>query len=88
MATSITYTFTPITVRRSKKGLCPVCGKRAQRSRTFTHTVNPYHPALSPTMSQQAAEEAVRNAVKAEADAWVPDFTHTACSNTDTEDSE
>ena len=71
-----TYTFPPITVRRVHSGKCPVCGKTVRRSRSFTHTVNPFN--RNPDGSVRTVAE-VTARVNAEADLWVPDFTHTAC---------
>ena len=77
---TITWDFPPVSIVRRKRGHCPVCGRRAERSRTFTHTISPFHSAVTLGMDLRAAERAVRDAVQAEADAWEPDFTHAACS--------
>lgn len=77
--TYVTWDFPPIKVHRTKRGRCYVCGRSVQRTRTFAHTVNPFHPAVTPGMDVQEAERAVLDAARAEADAWEPDFTHAAC---------
>jgi hypothetical protein len=70
------YTFPVVTVRRRKAGPCPVCGRTVQRSRTFEQTVNPFN--RKPNGDVKTSTE-VREDVTAEADSWVPDFTHAAC---------
>lgn len=71
---SPTYTFPPINAYRLLVGNCPICGKQTKRSRKFTHTVNPFNVNEDGTVKTPAQ---VRESVNAEADAWVPDFTHT-----------
>lgn len=78
---SIIWTYQQVKTWRSRTGSCPVCGRRVRRARTFAHTVSPFHPAVTLGMDLRAAERAVRDAVQAEADAWVPDFTHDACAD-------
>jgi hypothetical protein len=72
-----TYVFTGPVTSRKHTGKCPVCNKRVTRSRTFEKTVNPFNrnkeTGLIKTWEEVASE------VNAEADAWVPDFTHSAC---------
>lgn len=66
--TRITYMAVGVTATRT--GRCPVCGKRAQRSRRFEQTVNPWN---------RNAEGGIKTAteiyeeVRAAADAWQPD---------------
>ena len=38
-----TYTYRQISVKGWKAGRCVVCGKGAERSKTFTNTVNPWN---------------------------------------------
>lgn len=79
-----TYRYSRITARRSFSGKCPVCGRRVTRTRTFEQTVNPFHPAiraLPPGSPNDLAVAAVRQSVEAEADKWVPDFTHERCAS-------
>lgn len=73
-----TYTehYQQIEARRSHTGKCPVCGKKVRRSHTFMHTVNPWNRKADGTV--RTVWE-VGEAVNAEADRWVPDFTHAAC---------
>ena len=65
-----------MTARFSVKGTCPVCGKRVARSRTFEKTVNPFNRNADGSIKTSAE---VYDAVKAEGEAWQPDFTHEAC---------
>lgn len=74
-----TYTFPPISLTAKRTGKCPVCGKRVTRSRTITHTVNPWNKNPDGTVRTHTE---VGEAVRDEANAWVPDFTHTACEET------
>lgn len=73
---SPTYTFQQVAARRSHRGACPLCGKSTTRSRNFVQTINPYNRNADGTIKTLAQ---VRAAVEAQADAWVPDFTHDAC---------
>ena len=74
---STTIKFEKVQRRRSALGKCPVCDRYVQRRVTFEQTVNPFN--LNADGSEKTREQ-VAEAVKAEADAWVPDFTHLACS--------
>lgn len=67
------YVFEPVMTRRSISGKCPNCGKRVTRSRTFEHTINPFNRNADGAPKTYSE---VRADVVAEADAWVPDFTH------------
>jgi len=71
--------YTVITHRAERTGVCPVCGRRVRRAKTFEQTVNPYHPAIMPGMTYLEACTAVRLAVEADARDWQPNFTHAAC---------
>lgn len=73
---SRTIRFQPIEARRSHTGKCPVCGKSVRRSRTFEHTVSPFNRNADGSIR---TPEEIRVRVKAEADAWQPDFTHGTC---------
>lgn len=68
-----TYRFEELRTRRQHVGKCPNCGKRVSRSRSFEQTVNPFNKNADGTVKSR---DEVWAAVKAEADAWVPDFTH------------
>lgn len=74
------YSFQPVGTTRVHSGKCPVCGRSATRSRKFEHTVNPYN--RNDDGSVRTADE-VYARVKAEADEWVPDFTHAKCAGKD-----
>lgn len=71
-----TYRFQEVTTSRYRYGKCPVCGKRVTRSKTFMNTINPFNRNADGSV-RTAAE--VRANVEAQADAWVPDFTHATC---------
>lgn len=70
-----TYTthFQQVHAYRSLVGECPNCGKKTKKSRKFTMTVNPYN--VNEDGEVRSVSE-VREQVNAEADAWVPDFSH------------
>ncbi len=68
-----TYNFQGVRARRQHTGKCPNCGKTVRRSRTFEHTINPFNKNADGEMK---SFDEVRADVNAEADAWVPDFTH------------
>ena len=38
-----TYRFQEVKLRGAKSGKCSVCGKRRQRSTTFSQTINPFN---------------------------------------------
>lgn len=69
-------TFQAVRRSRTKRGTCPVCGKPTVRTRVFEHTINPFN--LNAEGLPKTPEE-VLAAVRAEADAWEPDFTHGKC---------
>lgn len=71
------YHFTGPTTSRKHSGKCPVCGKRVTRSRTFEMTVNPFN--RNPDTGLPRTWDEVSERLHAEADAWKPDFTHSAC---------
>lgn len=37
------YNFHEVTISSMKKGICSVCGKSCQRSKTFSQTINPFN---------------------------------------------
>ena len=76
MFQTITTRFKPIKAWREKLGKCPVCGKRVVRKATFEHTVNPFNKNKDGNIK---SDSEVRQDVNAEADRWVPDFTHDKC---------
>ena len=70
------WKFQEVSTYRRLAGKCPVCGKRVTRSRKFTHTVNPFNKN---DQGKVRTLLEVRECVNAEAEQWVPDFTHAAC---------
>ena len=73
----ITVRFTVPKETRKLSGKCPVCDKRVARSRTFEKTVSPFN--VNKETREPKTWDEVAADVQAEADAWVPDFTHEAC---------
>lgn len=61
---------------RSHLGTCPRCGRYVQRRKRFEASVGTFNcnPDGTPKSAEQVAAE-----LTAEADAWMPDFTHEAC---------
>lgn len=74
-----TYHFTGPTTQRRHRGQCPGCKKKVTRSRTFERTVNPFN--RHPTEDREKTWDEVRADVRAEADAWTPDFTCQGCAS-------
>lgn len=75
-----TYRFTGPQVTERRAGVCPTCGKKVTRSRTFERTVNPFN--RHPTEDRPKTWDEVRADVRIEADAWDPGpeiFEHTRC---------
>lgn len=71
-----TYRFQKVQCQFEQTGQCPTCLKRVTRRRTFTQTVNPFNRNDDGSVKTSAE---VYAAVKAEGEAWQPDFTHEAC---------
>ena len=78
-ADRITYSGRTQTIRyqeiqwpQTRRGNCPVCGKRRTRSATFTATVSPFNK--DPDTGRPRTPQQVGAALRAEAEAWVPDF--------------
>lgn len=69
-------TFRQISTRANHSGRCPACGERVTRSRIFVQTVSPYNRHEDGTPK---SDREVWLAVRDEAAAWVPDFTHKRC---------
>ena len=77
-----TVRFEEVKATARRTGVCPVCGRKVTRTETFTETISPLHPAISPDMGRTEARAAVRNSVAAAAAAWEPSayrLTHQAC---------
>jgi hypothetical protein len=72
----ISYTYDSIKAQRTKRGECPICLKKVSRSRTFEHTINPWNRNKDGTVR---TPEEVSICVNAEADKWIPNFTHDKC---------
>lgn len=72
----ISYRYEKIKRYAEKRGKCPVCGGSVVRKRVFWQTHNPFNKNEDGTI--KSAHE-VWLSVCAEADAWVPDFTHGRC---------
>lgn len=70
------YSFTEVAISAQKKGVCPVCGRVVIRRERFWQTENPFNRNDDGTVRTR---EEIYAAVKADADAWVPDFTHVKC---------
>lgn len=71
-----TYKYEQIGHKERRAGLCPKCGRRVVRVRSFIHTLNPFNRNLDGTIKNRTQ---VLDGAKAEAAAWVPDFTHETC---------
>ena len=68
--------FQRVSATFDKSGECPVCEKRVRRSRTYSQTVNPFNRNEDGTVKTSYE---VWLAVRAEGEAWQPDFTHERC---------
>lgn len=70
--------FEEVTVTATKTARCPLCGKRARRSKTFGQTINPANKNADGTVRTR---EQVRARLQALAAAWKkdPDGTHDRC---------
>jgi len=68
--------FQEIATTATKSGVCPICGKRVVRRQRFWQTDNPWNRNDDGTVKTR---DEIYADVKAEADAWVPDFTHAKC---------
>jgi len=77
--TTVSYRFSELTTQRRRVGNCPGCGKKVTRSRTFEHTVNPFNCVGEGDQRRPKTWAEVAEDVRAEADAWQPDFTCQAC---------
>ena len=63
--------------RQSRKvGKCSICQKRTERSKTFTHTINPFNKNKEGSVKTYGQ---VRADVIEEMNAWKPDFDHDKC---------
>lgn len=72
-ATSATYRYTTIRRPETRRGNCPVCGKRRSRSLTFEATMSPFNK--DPETGQPRTRQQIHEVLRAKASAWVPDFT-------------
>lgn len=71
-----TVRFPQVRVATVRAGVCPVCGAGTIRRRTFAQNISPYNRNADGTVRTR---DEVHAAVRADAAAWVPDFTHEAC---------
>jgi len=62
------YVFEKVKYRGTAYFVCPVCGKRFRRDRTFTATVNPWN--VNPDGSPRTAGD-IRLGLRLQAEAWV-----------------
>jgi hypothetical protein len=60
-------TFQPVKLTVSKSGICPVCGKRATRTRTESQTINPWNRNADGTLK---TENEIRLELHHEIDVW------------------
>lgn len=70
-------TFPQITCPVRKRGRCPVCHRSVQRAWTFSNTVSPFNK--NPETGLPRTEAEIRDHLREQARAWVPDFTHEKC---------
>lgn len=75
-----TVTYTPVKYQSQRSGKCPVCGKQVSRSRMFEQTISPFNK--DPETGEPRTVRQVQVAVREQAAAWEPDFTHAACAGT------
>lgn len=73
---SPSYSFSEVTISAQKKGVCPVCGRGVIRRERFWQTESPFNRNDDGTVRTR---DEIYAAVTAEADNWVPDFTHVKC---------
>lgn len=71
-----TYRFQEVTYQATRSLKC-ACGKRFRRSRTFSHTINPFNRNKETGQPKTYAE--VYKDVKAEGEAWQPEPVCTGC---------
>ena len=76
MLRTVRYSFEQVRMTKIKDGPCPVCEVHTTRQKRFEHTVNPFNTRAD---GEVKTREEVREDVKAEAEAWTPDFTHGKC---------
>jgi hypothetical protein len=69
---SRTTTYTEIRHPVSKRGACPVCGKKRTRSGMLTQTMSPFN--RDPESGAPRTDRQIRAALAVEAEGWVPDF--------------
>lgn len=68
--------FEPIRSTWTKSGLCPVCGRRVRRSKTFEQTLNPFNRNA---LGEPKTRDQIWDELRDKGRAWVPDFTHWRC---------
>ena len=73
---SVVETYPVVMVRAERKGRCPVCHGRVTRRTTFENTESPFNKASD---GHVRTREEIRAKLRADAEAWEPDFRHAAC---------
>ena len=76
------YRYDEVSATGYRKGICPICGKRGQRQKTITNTVNPFNRNMDGTVRTPAEVRAVVTA-KAKAGEGEP-FMHASCEDRQT----
>lgn len=77
MTYSVRVTFEEFTQQAARSGVCPACGKRGKRSRTFTMTQSPWNK--NPDGSVRSVSE-IRRALRDQARTWSQGaFVHERC---------
>lgn len=74
---SVHYQYEEVRHPVTKRGVCPVCGKKRNRSTTFTNTISPFNK--DPETGLPRTRTQILDVLAAKADAWVPDFTCQDC---------
>jgi len=64
----VRHNFKKVSISRYIHGICPVCGKPANRQKTFWQTLNPLNTTLDGTIKTIAM---IREELMLEADKWV-----------------
>jgi hypothetical protein len=68
--------FQRVSLRPTKKGKCPICGRSVQRSTKIENTVNPFNRN---ERGEVKTFNEVLDDVREKARTWEPDFRHQKC---------
>lgn len=69
--------FEQVSMSNSKTGTCPVCGKKASRSKTFMQTINPFNTNKDGFVKSR---EEIRVELREKIEAWRKEPTiHAKC---------